>query len=192
MNKKSAISYDAKNNSLYSKKDKGITLIALIITIVILLILAVVTITAIENDGILGYSQNAGEKYNAAGKSEKEVLNEYEKHLNEGSSSTEEHTWKYINTFSEDMFNTFREYGAGDYQAYCEVCGATCTHPQGITQYVKQIRPYGGFHYIVYECPICGVHEIMQICEEAYRCTICAYNWDYEPDGGNLSMSGEY
>ena len=44
---------------------KGITLIALIITIIILLILAVVTIGSIKNSNIITYAQNASKDYNA-------------------------------------------------------------------------------------------------------------------------------
>ena len=39
------------------RKQKGITLVALIITIVVLLILAGVAIGAIKNDGILQYAR---------------------------------------------------------------------------------------------------------------------------------------
>lgn len=46
------------------KKDKGITLIALIITIIVLLILAGITISLVIGDnGILNKAQNAGEEY---------------------------------------------------------------------------------------------------------------------------------
>ena len=42
-----------------TKMEKGITLIALIITIVVLLILAATAISSITNDGVLQYAQNA-------------------------------------------------------------------------------------------------------------------------------------
>ena len=45
-------------------EDRGITLIALIITIIVLLILAVVTINSIEDRGIISYSQKAATEYN--------------------------------------------------------------------------------------------------------------------------------
>ena len=47
------------------KKEKGITLVALIITIVVLLILAVVTINSIQGDGVIKYAQNAADDYTA-------------------------------------------------------------------------------------------------------------------------------
>ena len=46
-----------------TKTQKGITLIALIITIVILLIIAVVTIGSIQNSKIIDHAQNASSKY---------------------------------------------------------------------------------------------------------------------------------
>ena len=45
------------------KSSKGITLVALVITIIILLILAGVTLSIVFNDGLIGKSQNAVEKY---------------------------------------------------------------------------------------------------------------------------------
>ena len=60
-----------------SKTQKGITLIALIITIVVLLILAAVAISAIQNENILGHANNAATKYNQAVQNEQDVLEEY-------------------------------------------------------------------------------------------------------------------
>ena len=58
-----------------SKTQKGITLIALIITIVVLLILAVVTINAIQGDGILQYASNAADEYTKKADEEQETIN---------------------------------------------------------------------------------------------------------------------
>lgn len=48
------------------KKQKGITLIALIITIVVLMILAVVTINAVRDGGIIQHAQDAASEYTIA------------------------------------------------------------------------------------------------------------------------------
>ena len=48
------------------KKEKGITLIALVITIIVLLILAIVTIRIITNENIIGHANNAVTAYNEA------------------------------------------------------------------------------------------------------------------------------
>jgi len=61
-----------KNQNL--KTQKGITLVALVITIIVLLILAAVAIGAIQNKGIIKYAQNASEDYEAAEKEEQSVL----------------------------------------------------------------------------------------------------------------------
>ena len=45
------------------KEQKGITLIALIITIVVLLILAVVTISAVNEGSIFAHANNAATRY---------------------------------------------------------------------------------------------------------------------------------
>ena len=72
-------------------KNKGITLIALVITIIILLILSGISISALTNQGLF---KNAKTAQNATEKAEKEQgqrLNEYEDEIN-----------KYLNNSNED------------------------------------------------------------------------------------------
>ena len=57
-----------------TKLQKGITLIALIITIVVLLIIAVVTIGAIQESGIITHAQNAKSEYTIAQEKERITL----------------------------------------------------------------------------------------------------------------------
>ena len=64
-----------------SKAQKGITLIALIITIVVLLILAAVAISSIQNDGILSYAKNAADSWNKAQSDEAIALQNYLNYL---------------------------------------------------------------------------------------------------------------
>ena len=64
-----------------TKMEKGITLIALMITIVVLLILAVVAINAITKDDILGRAEDATKKYNQAVEKEQETMEKYEEYL---------------------------------------------------------------------------------------------------------------
>ena len=76
---------------MIKNKDKGITLIALVITIIILLILAGISISALTNQGLF---KNAKAAQNATEKAEKEQgqrLNEYEDEIN-----------KYLNNNNED------------------------------------------------------------------------------------------
>jgi len=65
------------------KTQKGITLVALIITIVILLILVSVAISSMQDNGIFGEAQNAGDKYNQTAKNEQDTVNGYVDALNE-------------------------------------------------------------------------------------------------------------
>ena len=67
---------------MLSKKNKGITLVALVITIIILLILAGISISALTNTGIFGKAKEAKEKSEAAEKQQSETLDSYEKELN--------------------------------------------------------------------------------------------------------------
>lgn len=48
------------------KQNKGITLIALVITIIVMLILVAVTINLVINGGLFGYAKEAIEETNAA------------------------------------------------------------------------------------------------------------------------------
>ena len=56
------------------KLEKGITLIALILTIVVLLIIAVVTIGAVKDDGIIEHAQSAGDSYTVEQEKERIAL----------------------------------------------------------------------------------------------------------------------
>ena len=60
-----------------TREQKGITLIALVITIVILLILAVVSINSIQNDGILSKARKVAITYNQSVDNEQEKLQNY-------------------------------------------------------------------------------------------------------------------
>lgn len=72
------------------KKERGITLIALIVTIIVLLILAGVTISlAINNQGIFNKAKTAGNAYTKAQANEQTGLN----------------------TADEEMQNIINEYG---------------------------------------------------------------------------------
>lgn len=63
------------------KQERGITLIALIITIIILLILAGVTLGTLSANGIFDKSRDARDKYTAAQNQENDLLNSAESFL---------------------------------------------------------------------------------------------------------------
>ena len=64
------------------KQNKGITLVALIITIIILLILATISIQSLTNTGLFAKAQEAKEKSQNAEENQAKTLNEYEDELN--------------------------------------------------------------------------------------------------------------
>lgn len=84
------------------KEQKGITLVALIITIVILLILALVIINNITNDGILGKTQGGIEEHKKAELKEKIVLELNEKRLNNMNGMSEDDVYLTIITYDKD------------------------------------------------------------------------------------------
>lgn len=57
------------------KGQKGITLVALVITIIVLIILAGVSISAAFNSGIIGNAKNARDEYNTAQYDESDWIN---------------------------------------------------------------------------------------------------------------------
>ena len=61
---------------------KGITLVALVITIIILLILATISIQALTNTGLFKKAKEAKEKTQVAEINQAKTLNEYEDELN--------------------------------------------------------------------------------------------------------------
>ncbi len=77
-----------KNNlQLYKKKqklkEKGITLIALVVTIIILLILAGVTLNmAMSGDGLFSRARNAADKYKKTQEDEQDLISEIGKEMN--------------------------------------------------------------------------------------------------------------
>ena len=91
------------------RKERGITLIALIITIIILLILAMVTIRILMNQGIIKHAQNATEEYNNAQNNETEYLTYAEGEMDKyagvngsGTGEKEDNDWAYAWTYTEE------------------------------------------------------------------------------------------
>ena len=65
-----------------TKRQNGITLVALVITIIILLILATISIQSLTNTGLFAKAQEAKEKTRNAEENQARALNEYEDELN--------------------------------------------------------------------------------------------------------------
>ena len=71
------------------KKQKGITLVALVITIIVLLILAMVSISIVMNQGIITKSKDAADKYNQKAEEEQGELTFFERLLGQYSGKDE-------------------------------------------------------------------------------------------------------
>ena len=67
----------------YLKNEKGITLVALVITIVLLLILAGISISSLTNTGIFAKAKEAKEKSENAEKEQNKILDNYEKKVDQ-------------------------------------------------------------------------------------------------------------
>ena len=65
------------------REEKGITLVALVVTIIVLIILAGVTLNIVlDNDGIINKAQQAVGDYENSQREEQEILNELENYMN--------------------------------------------------------------------------------------------------------------
>ena len=77
---------------MLKKENKGITLVALVITIIILLILATISIQSLTNTGLFAKAQEAKEKTQNAEENQAKTLNEYEDELNKYVSDNKDKT----------------------------------------------------------------------------------------------------
>ena len=90
------------------KENKGITLVALVITIIILLILATISIQSLTNTGLFEKAKEAKEKTANATENQAKTLNEYEDELN-----------KYVSgTTGENLEKLADKVKVGDYVSY--------------------------------------------------------------------------
>ena len=77
---------------MLKNENKGITLVALVITIIILLILATISIQSLTNTGLFAKAQEAKEKTQNAEENQARTLNEYEDELNKYVSDNKDKT----------------------------------------------------------------------------------------------------
>lgn len=85
------------------KTNKGITLIALIITIIVLLILAMVSIKLVWDGGIIEHSKNAVNAYNEAQQNEKDQITAAEQEMNKyGNNKTNTEDWYKLTEEEEE------------------------------------------------------------------------------------------
>jgi len=115
-----------------TKTQKGMTLIALVITIVVLLILAIVTINSVIDEGILKQAQEAANTYNNSVGNEGDVLQQY----------------------SNFLSNQIANPGSGSSLSGGE--GAPCygSHKLKVVRYEQSGD--GSYHYAYFECESCN------------------------------------
>ena len=77
-----------------TKNERGITLVALIITIIILIILAVVTINALTHDGLADMAIKGAQDYDKAQSDEMNMLNDIDSMVKETLKNIEDGTVK--------------------------------------------------------------------------------------------------
>ena len=112
-------------------KNKGITLIALVITIIILLILAGISISALTNQGLF---KNAKAAQNATEKAETEqekVLNEYEDEINKYLETNKKVEGKIVDRINDGTIKI------GDYVKYTPDKTST-------TEILQELGTYSG------------------------------------------------
>ena len=107
------------------KKQKGITLVALVITIIVLLILAMVSINIVMNQGIMTKSKDAADKYNQKAEEEQGELTFFERLFGKynGEETTE---GPYVTPRTEVTYKG-QTLKVGDYVNYDEGTGYTWT-----------------------------------------------------------------
>ena len=104
------------------KKNKGITLVALIITIIIMLILIAVTVSLVVNSNLLGRAKNAGDEWEAAQVRDNNEANNFEAQIADWEASLCNHEWSDYVVTTQATCST-----AGVQTSTCSKCGATKT-----------------------------------------------------------------
>jgi len=169
-----------------TKEQKGITLIALIITIVVLLILAGVAISSITNDGILQYAQNAADSWNKAAQDEAGMLHNYLAYLDP--CGTNGHTW---GEWSEPTTADCRTKTDSTKQRVCSECGAIDT--EVVALYKHDV---GGAEHAWTKCLVCDEMcdgtEIVVYTEYPDNDFDHGYSWSCSRCNGCESEYGAY
>lgn len=119
-------------------KNKGITLVALVITIIILLILAGITMNALAENGLFEKTKLAKEEYRDAEKLENGTLGEYESEIGKYIDGTREQKVETCTAYTAENTNVVNTISLGSYKItdydYMLLTGKT---PSGAT--VSQI-----------------------------------------------------
>ena len=176
------------------RKNKGITLIALIITIVIMLILVAVSVNVLINSNIIGQAEKAAEGYKTAYEQEQtridELMEEWNR-LEQDQESECVHNWGEWQTVTPATCTI-----VGSQKRTCSLCNtsetqnvpvlehnysdATCTEPQTCTRCGATTGTALGHNLVNGVCTRCGVN-VMTASDVAnkpsiYGSTVTNYN----------------
>ena len=110
-------------------REKGITLIALVITIIILLILAGISISALTNQGLFKNAKEAKNRTENSQKEEQEILNQYEDELNRHLSNNDKTEEKLVDKVNDGTIKI------GDYVKYTPDTASTDSILQELNTY---------------------------------------------------------
>ena len=110
-------------------REKGITLIALVITIIILLILAGISISALTNQGLFKNAKEAKNRTENSQKEEQEILNQYEDELNRHLSNNDKTEEKLVDKVNDGTIKI------GDYVKYTPNTASTDSILQELNTY---------------------------------------------------------
>ena len=177
------------------RKNKGITLIALIITIVIMLILVAVSVNVLINSNIIGQAEKAAKGYKTAYEQEQTRIDELMEEWNRLEQDQESgcvHNWGEWQTVTPATCTN-----AGSQKRTCSLCNtsetqnipvlehnyseATCTEPQTCTRCGATTGTALGHNLVNGVCTRCGVNFEMTASDVAnkpsiYGSTVTNYN----------------
>ena len=177
------------------KENKGITLIALIITIVIMLILVAVSVNVLINSNIIGQAEKAAKGYKTAYEQEQTRIDELMEEWNRLEQDQESgcvHNWGEWQTVTPATCTN-----AGSQKRTCSLCNtsetqnipvlehnyseATCTEPQTCTRCGATTGTALGHNIVNGVCTRCGVNFEMTASDVAnkpsiYGSTVTNYN----------------
>ncbi len=107
------------------RENKGITLIALIITIIVLLILAAVTISAVNEGNLFSHANNAATAYSEAATEENTMISRYLEYM-DNFDSGETNVWKtkYHLTTEDMVYGVIYREDGGSFEVGLRADGA--------------------------------------------------------------------
>lgn len=129
------------------KKEKGITLVALVITIIVLLILSAVAVASLKGrNNIIDKAQDAKTEYSQASTNEEGTLSEYEKELAKYGNGGQSSKWNLTGTYASPS-NSYITYKVYKRNNNTEVKIVTCRNDEQINEYIPTLETEPNLNY---------------------------------------------